>query len=228
MAPKSKVVKTETKKGRADKSEAKQPTLPEPEAVVKVDDSGLPGRKDLSSFVTGLKYKSKNPNDPNQTQAQKLLDHYHSLDDPDKRSLVKKYQEQGGIKNLNWTTKFFEESTSASSSTTGREQGYYNVAEIFKLNGFDYSVIEEKERKPMLDHFLKESSQYITPDKDHTAKQEVPGLITEVTFRARHEHFLWKNTTLRAPAIIPNFTQCCTWHIKAHLNFTKQCNCHEK
>ena len=28
----------------------------------------------------------------------------------------------------------------------------------------------------MLDHFLKESSQYITPDEDHPAKQEVPGL----------------------------------------------------
>ena len=146
MAPKLKVQKAAPKKGMAEKSKAKE--AKQPENVVQVDDSGLPGRKDLSSFVTGLKYKSKNPNDPNQTQAQKLLDHYHSLDDTDKRSLVKKYQEQGGIKNLNWTTKFFEESTSASSSTIGREQGYYNVAEIFKLNGFDYSVIEEKERNP--------------------------------------------------------------------------------
>ena len=91
MAPKLKVKKPEPKKGRAEKSKAKESKQPaEPEDVVKVDDSGLPGRKDLSSFVTGLKYKSKNPNDPNQ----KLLDHYHSLDGTDKRSLVKKNQEQ--------------------------------------------------------------------------------------------------------------------------------------
>ena len=172
----SKLVKADPKKVKAEKAKAKKPKDSEPGSVVQVDDTGLPGRKDLSSFVTGLKYKSKNPNDPSQTQAQKLLDHYHSLDDTDKRSLVKKYQEQGGIKNLNWTTKFFEESTCASSSTTGREQGYYNIAEIFQLNGFDYSKIEEKERKPMLEHFLKESSQCISPDGDHPAMHEVPGL----------------------------------------------------
>ena len=35
-------------------------------------------------------------------------------------------------------------------------------------------------------------------------------------------------TSFRAPAIIPNFTQCCTCHEKWHLNFTKYCACHEK
>ena len=58
----------------------------------------------------------------------------------------------------------------------------------------------------------------------HTATR----LATEVTFRAHHEHFLLKNTTFHAPAIIPNFTQCCTCHEKWHLNFTKYCACHEK
>ena len=51
---------------------------------------------------------------------------------------------------------------------------------------------------------------------------------TEVTFRVRHKHFLLKNTTFRAPAIIPNFTKCCTCHKKWHLNFTKNCACHAK
>ena len=32
-------------------------------------------------------------------------------------------------------------------------------------------------------------------------------LATEVTFHAHHEHFVLKNTTFRAPAIIPNFTE---------------------
>ena len=59
-------------------------------------------------------------------------------------------------------------------------------------------------------------------------RQSATRLATEVTFRARHEHFLLKNTTFRAPAIIPNFTKCCTCHEKWQLNFTKYCGCHEK
>ena len=51
---------------------------------------------------------------------------------------------------------------------------------------------------------------------------------TEVTFRALHEHVVWKNTTFRAPAIIPNFTEYCACHEKWHFNFTKFCACHEK
>ena len=53
-------------------------------------------------------------------------------------------------------------------------------------------------------------------------------LATEVTFHAHHEHFVLKNTTFRAPAIIPNFTEYCACHEKWHLNFTKYCACHEK
>ena len=34
-------------------------------------------------------------------------------------------------------------------------------------------------------------------------------LATEVTFQDHHEHFVLKNTTFRAPAIIPNFTEYC-------------------
>ena len=53
-------------------------------------------------------------------------------------------------------------------------------------------------------------------------------LATEVTFHAHHEHFVLKNTTFRAPAIIPNFTEYCACHEKWHSNFTKYCACHEK
>ena len=51
---------------------------------------------------------------------------------------------------------------------------------------------------------------------------------TEVTFRARHKHFVLKHATFRAPASFPNFARCCTCHEKWHLNFTKYCACHEK
>ena len=37
-----------------------------------------------------------------------------------------------------------------------------------------------------------------------------------------------ENQTFPAPAIIPNFTTCCTCHEKWHMNFTKCCACHEK
>ena len=53
-------------------------------------------------------------------------------------------------------------------------------------------------------------------------------LATEVTFHAHHEHFVFKNTTFRALAIIPNFTEYCACHEKWHFNFTKYCACHEK
>ena len=53
-------------------------------------------------------------------------------------------------------------------------------------------------------------------------------LATEVTFQDHHEHFVLKNTTFRAPAIIPNFTEYCACHEKWHFNFTKYCACHEK
>ena len=53
-------------------------------------------------------------------------------------------------------------------------------------------------------------------------------LATEVTFHAHHRHFVLKNTTFRAPAIIPNFTKYCACHEKWHFNFTKYCACHEK
>ena len=53
-------------------------------------------------------------------------------------------------------------------------------------------------------------------------------LASEVTFHAHHEHFVLKNTTFRAPAIIPNFTEYCARHEKWHFNFTKYCACHAK
>ena len=59
-------------------------------------------------------------------------------------------------------------------------------------------------------------------------RQSATRLATEVTFHAHHERFVLKNTTFRAPAIIPNFTEYCACHEKWHLNFTKYCACHEK
>ena len=53
-------------------------------------------------------------------------------------------------------------------------------------------------------------------------------LATEVTFQDHHEHFVLKNTTFRAPAIIPNFTEYCACHEKWHFNFTEYCACHAK
>ena len=53
-------------------------------------------------------------------------------------------------------------------------------------------------------------------------RQPATRIATEDTFRAHHEHFLLKKT-IRAPAIIPIFTKCCTCHEKWHLNFTKYC-----
>ena len=41
-------------------------------------------------------------------------------------------------------------------------------------------------------------------------------------------HFVWKNTTFRAPAISQNFTKCCGCHEKWRSNFTKYCACQEK
>ena len=59
-------------------------------------------------------------------------------------------------------------------------------------------------------------------------RQSATRLASEVTFRARHEHFVLKNTTFRTPAIIPNFTKCCTCHEKWHLTSPNICACHEK
>ena len=84
-----------------------------------------------------------------------------------------------------------------------------------------YTMRDRSDHDPsMLDH----DPTMIRAWNRHSATR----LATEVTFRAHHEHFLLKNTTFRAPAIIPNFTQCCTCHEKWHLNFTKYCACHEK
>ena len=67
------------------------------------------------------------------------------------------------------------------------------------------------------------------PDHDPRMKpSSATRLATEVTFQDHHEHFVLKNTTFRAPAIIPNFTEYCACHEKWHFNFTKYCACHEK
>ena len=64
-------------------------------------------------------------------------------------------------------------------------------------------------------------------DHDPTMKtQTATRLVSEVTFRAHHEHFLLKNTTFRAQSYIQTFTKYCACHVKCHLNFTKYCACH--
>ena len=59
-------------------------------------------------------------------------------------------------------------------------------------------------------------------------RQSATRRANRVTFRAPDEHFLLKNITFRAPAIIPNSTKYCACHEKWHLTFTKYCPCHEK
>ena len=66
-------------------------------------------------------------------------------------------------------------------------------------------------------------------DHDPTQKtQTATRHATEATFRIRQEQILLKITTFPAPAIIPNFTKCCTCHKKWHMNFTKCCTWHKK
>ena len=137
------------------------------------------GRKEMSGFLTSLKYKANNPSDSNRTQAQALLAHYHQLTDEQKQGMVKKYQEMGGIRNLNWTTEYLEKSENTKSSVQEWETGYYNAAEIFKLNGFDYFQVPEAERKNLLDAFLDESKKHVTPSEEQPAKKDhaVPLLV---------------------------------------------------
>ena len=59
-------------------------------------------------------------------------------------------------------------------------------------------------------------------------RQSATRVATEVTFHAHREHLVLKNTTFRAPAIIPNFTKYCACDETCHLNFTKYCTCNEK
>ena len=77
-------------------------------------------------------------------------------------------------------------------------------------------------RKQLKRHLLDPS--WIRPWNRHSATR----LASEVTFHAHHEHFVLKNTIFRAPAIIPNFTECCACHEKWQFNITKYCACHEK
>ena len=96
--------------------------------------------------------------DSNRTQAQALLAHYHQLTDDQKQGMVKKYQD----KNLNWTTEYLEKSENTKSTVQEWETGYYNVADIFKLNGLEYFQVPEAERKQLLDAFLDESKKHVT------------------------------------------------------------------
>ena len=57
-------------------------------------------------------------------------------------------------------------------------------------------------------------------------RQSATRRATEVTFCARHEHFVLKNTTLRS-AYLSKFTKYCACQEKWHLNFTKYCACLE-
>ena len=72
---------------------------------------------------------------------------------------------------------------------------------------------------------------WIRAGSDHDPRMKPSSatrLATEVTFQDHHEHFVLKNTTFRAPAIIPNFTEYCACHEKWHFNFTEYCACHAK
>ena len=186
MAPKPvkpTISKSKDKEAAAKKKAAKAAAKPKAKAVAVapdvVDADRVVDRKEMSSFVTSLKYKATNPKDSNRTQAQALLSHYHHLTDDQKQGLVKKYQEMGGIKNLNWTTEYLEKSENIKSSVQEWETGYYNVAEIFKLNGLEYFQVPEAERKQLLDAFLDESKKHVTPSEEQPAQKDhsVPLLV---------------------------------------------------
>ena len=71
----------------------------------------------------------------------------------------------------------------------------------------------------------------IRPWSDHDPTQTTQNWTrraAKATFRTGQEQILLKITTFPAPAIIPNFTKCCTCHKKWHMNFTKCCSCHKK
>eukprot|EP00438_Fugacium_kawagutii_P008182 Skav214676 [mRNA] locus=scaffold923:547076:548164:+ [translate_table: standard] len=147
------------------KAQASQPSEP-------VDCERMVSRQDMSSMVTALKYKGQNAKDPQQTKAQQLLSHYHTLSDADKQSLVKKYQDQGGIRNLAWAASYIESSGSTQIAASGWQHGYYNVSEIFKLNGWDYIQVPEDQRDGMLQAFLEESALHISPTDEMPAVKD--------------------------------------------------------
>ena len=64
----------------------------------------------------------------------------------------------------------------------------------------------------------------IRPRKRKTEPAAPPRLL----FALARSRFYWKLQRFPAPAIIPNFTKCCTCHKKWHMNFTKCCTCHKK
>ena len=78
----------------------------------------------------------------------------------------------GGIKNFRWTTQYMEQSTAASSSSPGYEQGSFNMVEVFKQNGFDHYQVEESQRKPLLEHWVKESRTHIQPDENNPGNKK--------------------------------------------------------
>lgn len=204
MAPKTaaqkaaaKQLKKDTKASKADAkakaaAKAKAKAASQPSQPVDVDRQV--SRQDMSSMITALKYKGQNAKDPQQTKAQQLLAHYHSLNDADKQSLAKKYQDQGGIRNLNWAASYIESSASTQIAASGFEHGYYNCAEIFKLNGFDYYQVPESERDGMLQAFLVESGNHIQPTNEMPAiKDHAIALLKKYLYCYKPEKIQHKN-----------------------------------
>ena len=96
---------------------------------------------------------------------------------------------------------------------------FSKISETFLQNRWNVNY----NARPIRDH-SENDPRMIREWNRHSATR----LATEVTFHAHHRHFVLKNTTFRAPAIIPNFTEYCACHEKWHFNFTEYCACHEK
>ena len=71
-------------------------------------------------------------------------------------------------------------------------------------------------------------SENIRPWSDPENAKLNPPSPPRLLFALARSRFLLKITTFPAPAIIPNFTKCCTCRKKWHMNFTKCCTCHKK
>ena len=81
-----------------------------------------------------------------------------------------------------------------------------------------------RDRSETVPRMIREWSEHDPTQKTQTTTRRV----AKATFRTRQEQILLKITTFPAPAIIPNFTTCCTCHEKWHMSFTKCCACHKK
>ena len=137
---------------------------------------------------------------------------------------------QGTVMILSWLILVTYETLFTMRGTTGGILQHHQILRLPRKMTLQH--FKEISRKQLKRHFqcgadprmIREWSEQHPSRKPSAATR----LATEVTFQDHHEHFVLKNTTFRAPAIIPNFTEYCACHEKWHFNFTEYCACHAK